>query len=1151
MFRIYVCYTLSTLMRNLLLFLLIACVLANAVPGNAQISAVPSTVSTYIVNAGWVDGAPPMQTSFGTLGSMVMDGRGGYYVSSNSASVIYRVSADGRVFRVASGVAPLILGDGGPALPAWVLRPAGMAVDSQGNLFIADTGFQRIRKIDTSGIITSIAGNGTAGFTGDAIPATQASLNFPQAIAVDSSGTVFIADSLNHRVRKIGLDGIITTVAGNGNATYNGDEKPATLASLQNPRGVAVDAQGRLYIADSDNLRVRMVDTQGMIHTVAGGGSSDVVSNNVVATSVLVRPLSVTVGSDGLLYIGGVSRVHKLGADGILHLITGQQTSGIAGDDGPALNASVTNIRSIAFENGNLYLGSELGTVRRVRPDGIIHRVAGGGPSFVLDPAVFNPQAVEVDYWGNVYASDLTRVQGYSPIGGAVTVAGSGAPGQPAFSAVSGITLDAANNVYVSDYLRHRVYKSQYGSPLVVIAGTGTAGVDGDGGPAAQAGIHYPRGLALDPEGNLYISDSGNHRIRKVSATGIISTVAGTGVAGYSGDGGPGHLAQIGDPRDIALDVAGNLYIADGGNQRIRRLAVDGTITTVAGNGDTPTAATYGGPALASPVLPTGLAVDSSSGAIYFTDRPNGIIGEVYRGVVRVVAGMRTVSGFGDGGPPLAASFSLPNDIAVDATGNLYIADSNSSRIRRITIDRPSLSYGTLTNAGVVRRTPGSAPDAVTGHARVHANSGSSPEGVAIFSLRQNNVLISEASVLASPPILSGAVFAEATGSVQTGIAIANPNPYPVTVRFFLMKDGQMLGTGTTRIIPYGQISAFLDQPPFYRTFSGGALFEFVSQAPVSVVAFRGLINGRGEFLLTTVPVANMNAPPTTSPAYFPHFADGGGWESRITLINPGSSPISGKLEFRNTAGNLAGVMVNAQLGGVFSYSIPAHGFQQFQTAGIWWLPLVSGSVHIVPDPGSPTPSGVLLFSMSRETTIAEASIAAVPGGRAFRLYVEGSGNFVAGAPGSIETGFTVANTSGTTATVSFGFTHLDGSASPVAGLFTIPPGGQTAMFLNQLPGFNGVVKPVRGILRLTSNSDISVTGIRGRYNERNEFLVAVTPAVNEAVAVPAGDLLFPLIVDSGGYTTEVILFNPRSSASQGTLQLFSRFGQGLDLGMQ
>ncbi len=331
-------------------------------------------------------------------------------------------------------------------------------------------------------IITTIAGNGQSAFSGDGGPATQASLNDPTSVAVDAKGNVYIADFANHRIRRIGKDGIITTVAGTGTPGFSGDGGPAALSRLSFPAGVAVDAKGALYIADCGNHRIRRVSPNGFITTLAGVGHFGFLGDGGLATQAsLNSPIGVAVDAAGAVYI----------AD------TGNQR------------------------------------VRCVKPNGTITTVAGTG------------------------------VLGFYVDGGPAT--------QAALSVPTGVVVDKKGILYIADSFNQRVRRMGPDEVITTFAGGGDS--LGDGGPATQASLRGPRGVAVDAAGAVYIADQHHERVRRVGPDGLITTLAGTGTFGSSGDRGPAPEASLNSPVGVAVDTQGNVYIADRLNHCIRRIA--------------------------------------------------------------------------------------------------------------------------------------------------------------------------------------------------------------------------------------------------------------------------------------------------------------------------------------------------------------------------------------------------------------------------------------------------------------------------------------------------------------------------------------------------------------------------------------------------
>jgi len=613
-------------------------------------------------------------------------------------------------------------GDSGPATSAQLNYPSGVAVDGAGNLFIADLDNNRIRKADPAGTITTVAGTGWRGFGGDSGPATSAQLNDPVGVAADTAGNLFIADTGNNRIRMVDTAGTITTVAGTGTAGFSGDSGPATNAQLSGPSGVAVDGAGNLFIADTTNQRIRTVDATGTITTVAGTGNSGFSGDGRPAISAqLADPVGVAVDPAGHLFIAdtGNNRIRKVQAAGTITTVAGTGAGGFSGDGGRAKRAQLSGPSGVAMDPaGNLFI-ADVGNnrIRTVDTAGTITTVAGtGSDTFSGDgkPAtsaqLYSPNGVAVDPAGNLLIADAfgNRIRTVDTTATIRTVAGTGASGfggdgGPATSAQltlgfvfpCGVAADPAGNLFIADVVNNRVRKVDTAGTITTVAGTGTFGFRSDGGPAAKAQFFYLSGVAVDPAGNLFIADVENHRIRMVDAAGTITTVAGTGAGGFSGDGGLAASAQLTYPFGVAVDPAGNLFIGDTGNNRIRKVDTAGTITTVAGTG------TFGfggdgGPATSAQLgAPSGVAVDAA-GTLFIADHDNNRIRKVdSAGTISTVAGTNTAGFSGDGGPATSAQLAGPSGVAVDLVGNLFIADAGNNRIRMVeasTVTPPSLA---------------------------------------------------------------------------------------------------------------------------------------------------------------------------------------------------------------------------------------------------------------------------------------------------------------------------------------------------------------------------------------------------------------------------------------------------------------------------
>jgi len=682
----------------------------------------------------------------------------------------YSQSASSYVSRTIAGIFPI--GDNASATNALLEVPQAVTVDANGNTFIADAGNGLIRKVSRSGIITSvlgyagyaydlkadaagnlyiaggnyaykltpagvlstIAGNGSFSFTGDGGPATSAGFNGIYAIAVDSAGIVYICDTNNHKVRKVGLDGTVSTIAGGGAKGFAGDNGPAANSLLNYPRDIAIDAAGNIYINDYYNNRVRKISSaDGKITTFAGSGICCSSPDGGLATGAFLSTGPVTADLNGNVYIYDyqTSKVRKVSSSGILTTFAGDGNEGFAGDGSAPTSARFSNVSGLGTDpQGALYIADTNNERIRMVSNGLISTVVGrshfggdGGPA--TGAFLHRPHGVVTAPDGTIYFTDTVnhRVRRIGTDGKISTIAGTGDMGfsgdnGPAASAMlcypDSIARDSAGNIYFVDQEQLRVRKITPAGIISTVAGNGTLAYSNDTRGALGSGFAYITGIALDSDGNLYLSEEENGKIKKIVPTGGMTTFAGTGGIGFGGDGGPALSAVFLTPDALAIDGK-TLYVADGFGQRIRKIdLISGNISTVAGNGSCCNSGD-GGPAIQAKIDPLGVVGDGKGG-LWFTDGA-GVRYVAADGTISRISGAFLPGFAGDDAPANGATaYSNPMGIALAASGDVILADTDNSRIRKLQVNNPTRmdivsgdkqtgTTGTALNAMVVKLT--------------------------------------------------------------------------------------------------------------------------------------------------------------------------------------------------------------------------------------------------------------------------------------------------------------------------------------------------------------------------------------------------------------------------------------------------------------
>jgi len=739
-------------------------------------------------------------TVFGRLlgpSGLAADGVGNVYVADCYNYRIRKISPSGIITTFAGSSISAYGGGGssvsGQALYASIGAPAYLAADGIGNLYFS--GAYSVEKIDPSGMVSTIAGVGVCcgGFSGDGSVATAAEVYSPTGIAIDAAGNIYIADKGNDRVRKINSSGIINTIAGGG--TVLGDGGPAISANLNAPVSVAVDASGNVYILDQGHGRVRMVNPSGIITTVAGGGPTALGDGKPATTVSLSNPTSIAVSASGNLFIADYSnrRIRMVDAAGIINTVAGNGSTAYTGDGGPATAAGIGLPSGLTFDLiGNMYISDGNNyRVRVVNSAGIISTIAGNG----------------------------------------IVLGGHSGDGGPAYLAQfngTGLGIDNSGDFYFADagsYIR----KIDASGIISTIAGNGITGFSGDGGPAISAELDNPVRVITDPSGNIYICDQGSGHIRKIDASGIITTIAGGGSGGL-GDGGPAIAAVI-SCYDIAIDNSYNVFIADPVHARIRKIDPSGIITTVAGGG---VLSGDGIPATAASIGGTGLVTVDNKGNIFFNS----------------ATGIRKVDATGI---ITTLPFAGANSIAADTMGNLYCA-SNSGVKRMDIYDYVSNIVGNATEGYVGDQGPATASEIFPSSICI-SNTGH-------LSLLNTNFIrdvCCMSNIIDKPPVFKG-------GHAQNFTVCKNSGAVTIDT-LMRITDGDVGNTETWRISAapaHGTLSGFS-----YSAISTGGIIMPSGLTYKPVTGFTGadyfsiIVNDGTDTFITTVNVNVISVPNT------------------------------------------------------------------------------------------------------------------------------------------------------------------------------------------------------------------------------------------------------------------------------------------------
>lgn len=600
------------------------------------------------------DGLFPLSAAFGPRLAVSIYTPGTLLITDISNSRIRYVTTDPIVTTIAGTGAESYTGDGGLAFTATFSTPTTTVADSLRNIYIADTKNEVIRRIQNS-TITTYAGTGLVGNTGDDALAINATMNKPYGLAVDSANNLLFTDLSNCAIRRITTDGIIRRVAGTYANGFSGDGGPATNAALSFPRDIALDSANNIYFCDTGNDRVRRIDAiTNTILTVAGTGVKGFSGDNGLAVLAnLSSPTGIAVDPTGNLYIADTDNqciryVNMLNST--ITTVAGRpRTPGFGGDRSFATFALLNSPSHLAFDpsSGYYYIADDGN--RRIR-----------------------------------YVNSATRIIFSYAGNGSPFTSGDGGPAvNSVFGSITSIVTDENKNIFVSDGRGNAVRRIDALTSTITTVVGGVAGFRGDGGPATAAHLSSPQTLVMDPSGNMFITDTNNQRVRRVDkVTQAITTIAGTGVAGYNGDAISSIQATLNQPKALALDSDGALYVGDTNNFRIRRLDPRGFITTYAGNGTNQAPIT--GQIVGTPIGIVNALTTDASGLYMAESRTSGLWSLVSStNTLSPLSALSTPAYLGDASPLSNAYFNNPTGLVVDNCGNLLIADSGNYRLRR------------------------------------------------------------------------------------------------------------------------------------------------------------------------------------------------------------------------------------------------------------------------------------------------------------------------------------------------------------------------------------------------------------------------------------------------------------------------------------
>jgi hypothetical protein len=532
---------------------------------------------------------------FGEPMGVATDSSGNIYVADTLYDTIRKITPAGLVTTLAGSAGNSGSADG-TGSAARFNSPSGVATDSGGNVYVADTDNDTIRKITPAGLVTTLAGSvgnfGSADGTGN-----TARFNSPSAVAADSGGNIYVADTLNSTIRKITPAGVVTTLAGLANGLGGSVDGSGSGARFDSPTGVATDIGGNVYVADTINNTIRKISPAGLVTTLAGSADSNGSADGTGGAARFYHPSGVATDGDGNVYVADNfnSTIRKITLAGVVTTLAGSATAFPGSQDGTGSAARFNSPSGVATDSGGNVYVADNNTVRKVSPVGVVTTLAGsadsqGSADGTGSAARFNAAAgVATDSGGNVYVADTFNhtIRKITPAGVVTTLAGSagvsgnvdGTDSAARFNFPSGVATDSGGNVYVADTLNDTIRKITPAGVVTTLAGSATSFPGSADGTGSAARFNSPSGVATDSGGNVYVADTANNTIRKITPAGVVTTLAGSASGSYGSSDGTGSVARFHSPEGVAADAGGNLYAVDGNKIRIGRQALADTAT--------------------------------------------------------------------------------------------------------------------------------------------------------------------------------------------------------------------------------------------------------------------------------------------------------------------------------------------------------------------------------------------------------------------------------------------------------------------------------------------------------------------------------------------------------------------------------------------